>query len=73
MGHTKGTESMRIVVDGEQFDVTEREQGVYDFIWLTGSGQTTGFSAASSSRERLEPERLEEHARAFLRGFEEQE
>lgn len=66
MGATQGP--TRIVVDGEQFDVSERADrpGQYDFDWVSGPNQGYGFSSASSNGEPQSLPQLERQARAFL-------
>ena len=54
-----------MVVDGEQFNVSERavEPGVYDFRWTSGPNEGYGFGSAGGSMTDAE---LEDAIRDFL-------
>jgi hypothetical protein len=58
---------VELEVDGERFDVVERQPGVYDVGWSTGPNPGYGFTMASSTRTAIPVEQLEEAVRAFLR------
>ncbi|MFJ7154192.1 hypothetical protein ACIQUQ_04570 [Streptomyces sp. NPDC101118] len=59
---------MQLVVDGERFTVTEREdaRGVYDFAWDSGPNEGYGFTTAVHGADSLTPAELEQSARDFL-------
>jgi hypothetical protein len=56
-----------MVVDGEQFDVSERagEPGVYDFRWTSGPNAGYGFGSAGHRGGMTDAE-LEDAIRNFL-------
>lgn len=57
-----------MVVDGEQFDVSERarEPGVYDIVWISGPNEGYGFASASYGNVKLTDTELEDAIRNFL-------
>ena len=59
---------LRLVVDGEQFDVRERpgRPGQYDFDWISGPNDGYGFSSAWSDRDPHTRTELEDAIRDFL-------
>lgn len=58
---------MELEVDGERFQVVEREPGVYDVEWSTGPNPGYGFSLGSSTRTPVPAQVLEDAIRGFLR------
>ena len=57
-----------MVVDGEDFDVTERvgEPGVYDLLWVSGPNQDYGFASANYGGDGQTDAELEDAIRNFL-------
>ncbi len=55
----------RMVVDGEQFSVSERggQPGVYDFEWVSGPNEGYGFSSAGYGGGSLTDAELEDKQR----------
>lgn len=58
----------RVIVDGEVFDVSERDgrPGQYDFAWISGPNAGYGFTIARSDGSALTSEDLESEIRQFL-------
>lgn len=59
---------VRLVVDGEEFDVRERpgRPGQYDFAWASGPNADYGFTSARSDGEPETEAGLQELIRNFL-------
>lgn len=57
-----------MVVDGEQFEVTERvsEPGVYELRWTSGPNEGYGFASATYGGEGQSEAELEDAIRNFL-------
>ena len=57
-----------MVVDGEQFDVSQRvhEPGVYDLRWISGPNEDYGFASAKYGGGRQTDAELEDTIRNFL-------
>lgn len=60
--------TVRIEVDGELFEVSERPDrpGQYDFSWLSGPNPDYGFSSASSDGSAMGRGDFEDEIRSFL-------
>lgn len=59
---------VRLVVDGEQFDVREQSgrPGTYHFAWVSGPNAGYGFSSARSDGQSSTTAQLEDDIRGFL-------
>ncbi|HEY7043914.1 MAG TPA: hypothetical protein VH419_09635 [Nocardioidaceae bacterium] len=59
---------VRMDVDGEEFDVSERPDrtGEYHFDWVSGPNAGYGFTTATSDHSELDQAELEEAIREFL-------
>jgi len=59
---------LRLVVDGEQFDVRERpgRRGQYDFAWVSGPNPGYGFTSARSDGQPASTAELQDDIRGFL-------
>lgn len=59
---------VRLVVDGEEFDVRERPDrpGQYDFAWVSGPNVGYGFTSARSDGQAETTAGLEDLIRNFL-------
>lgn len=59
---------IRLVVDGERFDVRERSgrPGQYDFDWVSGPNPGYGFTSATSNGQPQTAVELEDAIRNFL-------
>ena len=59
---------VRMVVDGEQFDVRQRRgrQSEYEFTWVSGPNPGYGFTSAGSDGRPATREELENDIRSFL-------
>ena len=57
-----------MVVDGERFDVMERdgEPGVFELRWVSGPNADYGFTTSTSSGEGQSEAELEDAIRNFL-------
>jgi hypothetical protein len=57
-----------MVVDGEQFDVSERdgEPGIFDFRWTSGPNERYGFGSAGHGGRGIPDGELEDAIRNFL-------
>ena len=60
--------TVRIEVDGQLFEVSERPDrpGQYDFSWVSGPNPGYGFTSASSDGSEMGTGDLEESIRNFL-------
>lgn len=57
---------MKLVVDGETFEVIEGAPGEYSFAWLTGPSPGYGFHSASSTASAMSGGDMEAAIRGFL-------
>jgi hypothetical protein len=62
-------EPLRLVVDGEHFEIRERRgvPGQYDFDWISGPNPGYGFTSASSDGSPSDTADLECAIRSFLK------
>jgi hypothetical protein len=61
-------EPLRLVVDGQHFEVRERRAapGQYDVTWTSGPNPGYGFTSASNDGSPIDTEGLELGIRSFL-------
>ncbi len=59
---------LRLVVDGQEFEVSQRHgrPGVYDFKWLSGPNPGYGFGCACSDGTAMSTQQLEDAIVNFL-------
>jgi hypothetical protein len=59
---------MRVMVDGELFDVVASAEtaGEYEFAWLSGPNEGYGFGSKTSDGSALSERAIEESIRNFL-------
>lgn len=57
---------LRLVVDGEEFSVTTRGHGQYDYSWTSGRNRGYGFTSFTSDRSTLPAGRHARSVRNFL-------